>query len=132
MNVLDEIRKDISGAEILFDWVGSGNPVHAMVSEARAKICEPCSENREPSWWEKHIKEPIAQWIRAELELKNNLNISVPNEQSLGICRVCGCCNALAVHVPIAHIKAHTTKEMLAKFPDKCWKKIELTGSIEP
>lgn len=126
MSLIDEIRKDISGAEILADWLGSGNPVHPMVSEARAAICGKCVENREPNWWDKHIKEPVAHWIRSELELKRHMGISVPNEESLGICRVCGCCNALAVHVPIVHIKDHTTKEMLSKFPDACWKKKEI------
>lgn len=124
--LLKELRNDISGAEILADWLGTGEPVHPMVSEARAKICGACPENQEPNWWDTHVKEPIAHWIRAELELKNHMRISVPSEESLGICRVCGCCNALAVHVPIAHVKAHTTKEMLAKFPDACWKKIEI------
>jgi hypothetical protein len=130
--LLTEIQNDISGLNLLHDWLGSGDPVHPMVSSYRAKICEPCVENIQPGWWDTHIKMPVARTIKAELELKSGMKISVPNEAALGMCRICGCCNALAVHVPLARLKEHTSQKLLARFPDHCWKKREISSNIEP
>jgi hypothetical protein len=130
--ILKEIRNDLAGLGLLHDWLGTGEPVHPVVSYYRAKICEDCPENVQPGWWDTHIKLPIAQTIKAELELKSGMKISVPNEAAMGMCKVCGCCNALAVHVPVAHLKDHTSQKLLARFPDNCWKKREISASIAP
>ncbi len=128
--ILTEIRQDLSAVALLADWLGTGDPVHSVVSWFRAKICEECPENVKPGWWNEHIKLPVARTIKAELEIKSGMKLTVPNESALGMCRICGCCNALAVHVPVEHLKKHTSKKLLERFPQKCWKKIELGGNL--
>lgn len=136
MGILDELRNDVEGIRLLSDWIGDGGePVTQMRAEHRAYACThgddgyPCEFNIEPNWWERHIKEPIAETIRGELELKQRLHLKVSGEETLGMCRHCGCCLRLKIWTPIKHVKKHTTAEMLAKYPSWCWQKKEIEGS---
>jgi hypothetical protein len=108
-------------AGILKDWLGDGcKPVHPGVAESRAKTCEVCPKNQDPRWWEMAV-DLVAGSIRQYIEHKNSLELSVPNESNLGMCRVCGCCLPLKVHVPLDHILKNTKTETLARFPENCW-----------
>lgn len=133
MSLIQEIRNDISGAEILRDWLGDGDPVHPMVAEARAKRCttgndgKPCPHNIEPNWWDR-IKHVAAEWIRSEIELKAKLKLHVPQEKDLAMCKICGCCLSLKVWTPIQHIKNHVTSDALNATPEYCWMRKEILG----
>jgi hypothetical protein len=110
---------------VLTDWLGDGGkPVAPELAEQRASICVHCPENRSPNWWEKYTN-AIALWIRRALMVKNNLGYKVPQEDDLFMCRKCGCCLRLKVHVPIAHIRAHTSDLKLGLYPAYCWQRIE-------
>lgn len=127
MSLSTEIANDMAGVEILKDWLGDGGiPVPVEQAEARAQICVGCPQNVQPGWWERNLKLRVAQVIRHQLELKADMSLMVPGEEALGMCRVCGCCNSLAVHVPVVHLKNHTSKRVLEAFPDTCWKKKEI------
>lgn len=106
---------------VLKEWLGEGGAaVDRRIAEHRATICRECPENRHPKWWE-HTKHAIAEVIRMHLEVKNRTHIAVEDETNLHMCRVCGCCIPLKIHVPLKHILANTEPEMLAKFPLACW-----------
>lgn len=133
MNPLDEIAKDISGVAALSDWLGeNGTPVDPMVAAFRAQRCligndgKPCPKNVEPNWWDR-VKHKIADWIRAELELKHRMGLRVAEESSLHMCKVCGCCLSLKIWTPIKHIRDHTPAERVSEFPEYCWIKRELS-----
>lgn len=127
--MITELRKTLRGVEILSDWLGSGGePVAAPLAQSRAAVCETCQENRPARWWET-ASGTIAQAIRDELEAKNQLNLTLPNEEALGMCRPCGCCNRLAPWSPIEHIKSHTSVEVLNAYPAHCWKKKEIVNA---
>lgn len=132
MKVIDEIKNDISGLDALSDWLGDqGQPVHPIVSEHRASICvtgnqgEPCPLNVEPGWWDR-VKSKIADWIRAELAIKANMNVSTRWDEQLHMCAGCGCCLKLKVHTPQRVIKDHVRQDQIAKTPSYCWMRIEL------
>lgn len=116
----------------LRDWVGDGDVVHQMVSEFRAQRCitgnngKKCPHNRKPKWWEKHTKNPIAQAMKRQLELKNNMRVTVAGEDDLHLCDICGCCLKLKVHAPKDHLKKIMSKRMLNKTPRWCWLRKEL------
>lgn len=120
MNILERIRGDVEGVKLLNDWIGEGGvPVGLVKSQSRANICETCPKNVQPDWYDKNIKLPIAQWVKAQIELKNDLELKASNESKLGVCLICGCSNALKIWTPLKHIKEHTPEGMT--FPDYCW-----------
>lgn len=118
--------------DTLRDWLGDGGiPVDRSLAEKRLSIClhgnngKLCPLNVEPKWWETALKNPIAEVIRAELELKNSMGLSLPDEESAGICKICGCCLILKPWTPIEHITKHLDERTLSKAPDFCWMKLE-------
>lgn len=122
MSLIGEIQNTARGAAVLKDWLGDAEVVPQHIAEERAKICIDCPENREPRWWEK-IKTDLADRMILHLSVKNKIGLAVKDEEKLGICRVCGCCNPLAIWVPNEHLKKHTSAELQSKFPAWCWKK---------
>ena len=88
-------------------------------ADLRANICRSCPLNVAKKWWEKMTKDPIAEGMRMTLELKHGMNLSLPNEEELGVCRVCGCCIPLKVWTPIEHIQNQVGN--LHDAPDYCW-----------
>lgn len=131
MSALDEIKGDIEGVSLLLDWLGNsdGQAVPAQLAEWRASVCtagnlgQPCRFNTAPNWWHT-IKSAIAETIRKELALKHQLSYRTSRDSSLHMCKVCGCCLPLKVHVPIRHIKEHTPDSL--EFPAYCWIKREI------
>lgn len=119
---IDYLNQLADGARIGAEWFGDGGqPVQLSLAMHRAEVCMLCVENRAPGWWDKHFKDPIAQTIREHLAAKNQVGLSVPQEDRLHMCRACGCCLKLKVHVPIKHIKAHFKPENHHKYPAFCW-----------
>lgn len=132
MNVFEELRNDVQGALLLNDWIGDGGePVSQAQADFRADAClhgnggSPCPLNVEKNWWDK-VKDAIAETIRAELELKNRIQLHATGENDLFMCRPCGCCLRLKVWTPIKHIQKHLPKEALDSMPSFCWQKNEI------
>lgn len=129
--LIERLRGDIEGAKLLADWLGEGgHPVSQMRADHRAYACNhgnkdhPCPYNTAPNWWDK-FKSAIATTIRAELELKNHLELKAQEEDRLAMCSVCGCCLKLKVWTPLNHIKAHTPAETIGRAPVYCWMRTE-------
>lgn len=109
----------------LVEWLGSGGEVvDASRAIGRANICEQCPLNIPGKWWE-IAKDAIADTIRACLEVKQAMKLSVPNEESLFMCRGCGCNIRLKVWTPLKHIKGNLTSEQARKLVDHCWIRTE-------
>ena len=135
VNLIEEFKNDVAGLALIKDWLGAGGkPVPQTQSDHRAYICAngnaggPCQMNCSPHWWNfiENSKNAIAQTILAELEVKNHLHLKSASEDSIWMCRPCGCCLKLKVWTPIEHIKAHTRPEQLSEFPNYCWIKKEI------
>jgi hypothetical protein len=121
-----------TGIAVLTDWLGEGgSPVDRMVAAFRSERClignngQPCPNNVQPNWWDR-VKHKIADWIKAELELKNRMNLHLAEDSKLHMCSACGCCLQLKVWTPTKHIRAHTTPEKISELPNWCWMKREL------
>lgn len=128
MNIVREIQSDLNAAALLADWLGDeGRPVDQMTAEFRAQRCIGCECNVQPNWWDR-VKHVIADWIRGELEVKEQMQLRVAVEDELAMCKKCGCCLRLAVWVPKAHYRRHTDPASLLGYPDRCWKKKELSA----
>lgn len=129
MKTIDELRQTTEGMATLQSWLGEdGHPVPIELANERASVCVDmcCLENRAPNWWQTFSTDPIARVIRWQLEIKNSVRMRVDLEDSIHMCRACGCCLKLKVHVPICHIEQHINKEQLEQFPDYCWIKKEI------
>ena len=130
----EEIQNTMTGLELLHDWLGEGDPVTPLLAEFRANRCimgndgEPCPMNVAPNWWDK-VKSAVATVIRAQLEIKNGMNLKLTNEGHLHMCQQCGCCLKLKCWVPTKHIKEHTPPEKLQFMPSFCWIKRELEST---
>lgn len=125
--ILQEIKADAKGAAILHDWLGAGgNIVPHEISEDRAATCAACPQNVSGRWWEHAVKNPVADAIKTQLEIRNKLVLSTDHDSELGTCHVCKCNLPLKVFVPTHHISAHTTQEQLESLPDNCWVKKEI------
>lgn len=135
MNLLQEYKDDVHGLALLRDWLGDGGePVPETLAQERANVCvgvrKPCHQNSQVNF--NQLKLGVAQIIRAGLQLKSHVNLHLPNEGDLHVCQTCRCVLALKVWVPIKHIRAHTTDDQLAKFPDHCWIRRELFDLLVP
>lgn len=131
MNLIDEFKSDASGLAIIKDWLGAGGiPVHPLVADRRAKVCASCPLNVSPNWWSR-IKHKIADEIKKQIEFKNRIGLKVDCEESIHMCKACGCCNRLSVWTPIIHIAHHTTTEKLAEFDKDCWKRKEIKETLQ-
>lgn len=124
------IQQTAIGAKILAEWLGAGGiPVTQEVADARAGACLKCPLHRQGEWWEKYISDPIAKVIQRHLSIKQAANMRLAREDEVGMCSACGCCIRLKAHVPIAHIKSHTSNETFQKYHVDCWAKKEIQAS---
>ena len=115
-----------AGAKILADWLGEGGqPVATELALKRAETCVNCPKNSIGSasrWW----SIPIAAAVKKMLEARQDLNLSTPFDDRLGVCEVCLCSNRLKIHVGAEFLKAHTSAEVLAELPGNCWVPAEI------
>lgn len=84
-----------------------------------------CPLNEPDRWWDK-IKSKLADNIRAHLEVKNRMSMHVPEEDKIGTCHACFCNLPLKVWAPVEHVAAHTTQDVMARFPKACWQRHEI------
>lgn len=133
MNIRDEILNDIEGAKVLKDWWGSTlSPVAQRQADHRSLSCvsgnngEKCPCNKEPRWWERHSKHPIAQAIKHQIETKHQMKMETPLDNSLFMCSCCGCELTTKIWVNIEHVKSHTRQENIDKMPPYCWQRVEM------
>ena len=133
MSLFIELRNDITGTAVLRDWLGEGgSPVGQVQANRRAMACcagnggSPCPNNVAPNWWEEHVKDPIAEVIRKQLEIKNKIKLTTKHDDKLAMCSACGCNLSLKVQVPIEHIKRHTPRAVIDKLTAYCWLREEL------
>lgn len=125
--VAARVEQAADGLQIIRDWLGDGaKPVEQSLSQARADICtgrlsgNPCPLNKDGF---KPV-EAAAATIKAQLEEKRKMALTVEGEANLKTCDVCWCHLPLKVHVPLATILKRTPKPLLEKFQQAqpaCW-----------
>lgn len=119
--LVEKLKNSVAGIRVIREWFGDGGmPVEQEKAESRAATCEACENNIKTGWWGKLTK-PVASKIQEHMQVKNKLEIAVPNEEKLGSCSACDCHLPLKVHVPISYIAENTTPEILEKLTPQCW-----------
>lgn len=99
-------------------------PPPQEVAQARSDVCTgrlsgvPCPYNHTGGF---SLTATASQIIHAQRQRKLELKLAVDGEESLGICKLCGCYLKLKVFFDADTIRNHTTDEAFAKFPSFCW-----------
>jgi hypothetical protein len=123
-SVAAKSRNIVAGIGVLTDWLGSGaEPVTHQKAEERASKCVSCPGNDKGDWT-RFFTQPAADLIRKQVEVARDMSLSTRFDKQLNVCSVCLCPLKTKVFVPIEHIKAHTTPEVLEKLKatnSDCW-----------
>lgn len=115
-----------AGAPELGAWLGKdGVPVSPALSQQRAAICAgagsaPCPKNGKGALT-RYFTVPASEFIRKQLGMKHDLELSTSHDENLGVCEACGCPLKLKVHTPIADIREHMSPEEKTKLDPRCW-----------
>lgn len=124
MNLWGKVTKIANGAQIIKDWLGSGGfAVDRTLAQTRADVCVNCPMNKPGS----KITDAVASAIKEHIQLKNTMGLRVQGEKSLHQCGVCLCATRLKIWCPIELISARTDQDELAKFPEMCWIRKEIS-----
>lgn len=121
VHAVDAVKRVSAGVALLVDWLGSGGkPVDAALSEKRAMVCASCPKN-DGGDWKAYFTEPIADKIRVQLEMKNDLQLRTAHDAHLTVCSACDCPLQLKVHVPLPYILEHTSADTKTRLDPRCW-----------
>lgn len=106
---------------MLLDWLGSGGkPAEQSLADSRAAICSTCPRN-DGGDFTAFFTKPIADKIRTQLEIRGDLQLRTPHDETLTVCSACDCPLKLKVWVPMEHILAHTSEDTKTKLDPRCW-----------
>lgn len=115
VNLLTKIKQLGHGAVAITEWLGGGaEVVDNSTAQARADICLKCPKH-DPNQSSLVL---LAKGVRGVLSVKNDIGLTVNNEDKLGTCTVCGCVLKLQVFEPEVLLK----REESEKYPNHCWK----------
>lgn len=118
MNLIRFAAKWKNGADIIFDWLGSGGKtVEAETAQQRANTCLQCPKHGRKST----LSKPVTLAVKRFLEFKNKAGLRVNGEKSLGQCSVCQCEMRLKLWEPLARVLKHSTSEEMQNYWMRCW-----------
>lgn len=118
MNLIEKASRIKNGIKILHEWIGSGGvPAHQEVAQARTNTCLACPLNQPGAF----LTEAIAESVREEVELKNEIGLKTEGIEKLHSCAACSCFLPLKIFIPIENLAAYENPESLAKYDSLCW-----------
>jgi hypothetical protein len=116
----------VAGAETLVDWIADGaEAVGVEVSSERAAVCSACPKNGKGDLLS-YFTRPAAEAIRRTVARKNEMQLTTPYDDGLGICEVCDCPLKLKVHLPIEVIVKKLSPVTRSELPAHCWIRKEI------
>ena len=120
-NAVGGVKRVAAGIGVLLDWLGSGGkPVDQALAEHRANVCATCPKNSGGDW-KSYFTGKVADKIKTQLEIKNDLSLRTSQDEKLTVCSACDCPLQLKVHTPLSHILSHTTDDVKKKLDPRCW-----------
>jgi hypothetical protein len=120
-SVAGGVKRMVTGAAILRDWLGAGGtPVAPKLANQRAAVCATCPMNDKGDWT-RFFTVPAAEQIKTQIELRNTLQMNTPFDAQLQVCSACLCPLKLKVHTPLEHIEAHLKPVDREKLDKPCW-----------
>lgn len=110
-----------TGAITIGDWLGHGGvPVAETLSGKRAEVCATCPKNQQgdPDGF---FTKGASEILRRQLAERDQMKLSTPQDEKLGVCSACGCPLKLKVHCPLEFIKRHMPAAQTAELDPECW-----------
>jgi len=121
------VRKIATGIGIITDWLGSGaKPVAKELAEKRAAVCVTCPHNGQGDLTS-IFTVPASEMIRKTIAIKNDMKLTTPYDDKLGVCDICDCPMKTKIFTPISHIESHLSDKIKSQLPDFCWQKQEFS-----
>ena len=115
------VKRVAAGVALLVEWLGnSAKPVESALAEKRAGICATCPRNNGGDW-KAYFTEPIAEKIRVQLEIRNDLQLRTSHDAQLTVCSACDCPLGLKVFSPLSYILEHTSEDTKTRLDPRCW-----------
>lgn len=115
------VKRVAAGAGALKDWLGEGSvPVPKTQATDRAAVCAVCPQNQ-PGDLTSWFTQPVAARIKAQVAMKQDLDLRTPYDEKLHICVACACPLELKVNVPLKHIADHLSDEVKRRLDKSCW-----------
>lgn len=112
-----------SGTMVLKDWLGAGGvPVAKELAAARAAVCATCPK-KVPGDWTTLFTQPIADRIKAQIEMKQQMELTTPSDAELKgtMCEACSCPLELKIFTPLEHVLAHQSADTKSRLDARCW-----------
>lgn len=122
MNRRFEVADAINGTKVLIEFVKQGAPIVAQdIAESRAKTCAACYALL-------HIPGcgPCVGFANYVAEVTGARRTLADPILETKVCGVCHCSAKANVWIPVEVSQRGVTDEMLAMFPDFCWKRNEM------
>ena len=130
-SVAGGVRKMAAGVATLLMWLGKGGaPVPAELSAKRSMICARRSRPDGSTYkCPKNVNSdltslftmPVANLLRKQLQVRNDMKLTTPHDERLGVCDACACPLKLKVHTPLADIVEHMTDTVKNDLDPECW-----------
>lgn len=114
--------------DLAFWWLEDEPPVNKELAQARANICMICPINESESGYQ--IVGMIARKVQAALGLKHKMQLTVNEEDKLGMCGACGCNLKLKVWTPMKILFRNGDKpDYIGDTHSTCWIRSESEAS---
>jgi hypothetical protein len=120
-NILQKVRDVAGGAEVLIDWIKSGEEaVPVTLANKRAAICVACPMNK-PGGLEAVFTVPIANAIHAAMQKRLDMKLTTEHDDKLHVCEACSCPLALKVFLPLDRILSKLKPTVQQALHPSCW-----------
>lgn len=124
---IEALKRTAQGVAPILEWLDGNAPAVAPeVSSKRAHTCagdgpdSKCPRNVAPDWT-KWFTVKASETIKARIEKRQELKLSTPYDEKLGLCSACLCPLQTKVHEPLDIILKHLKPEVRADLDPRCW-----------
>jgi hypothetical protein len=111
----------VAGGKSLGEWIAGGaDPVLSGEAEDRASVCVKCPFNKEGDL-SNFFERATSEMLRATIASAKELKLTTRFDDKLGVCDACYCPMKLKVWMPMKHILANMSPEILNELHPECW-----------
>jgi len=120
-SLVAKLRNVVAGARTLVKWIDDkAQAVDPDEASRRADICLLCPMNAKGDL-SRYFTVPVASMIRAAINLRREWQLTLPQDDKLGVCSGCDCPLKLKVWLPPKDIKEGVAEADKNNLHPNCW-----------